>query len=378
MQNLPKHTQALLALSCVLASILISGRPLPVVKAAESSGMLDTTFGTGGKVTTDFAGFTDQAFSVAVQPDRKIVTAGAAGSDFGLARYNSDGTLDTTFGTGGKVVTDFAGGYDEAHSVAVQRDGKIVVVGSATIIGTGLDFALARYNSDGTLDTSFGTSGKVTTDYFAGSLDVAFSVAVQRDGKIVAAGVTAPALDFALARYNSDGTLDTSFGTGGKVTTDFASGSDEARSVAVQQNGKIVAAGTAFIGVTSFDFALARYNSDGTLDTCFGTGGKVTTDFAGSFFEQARSVAVQNNGKIVAAGTALFSVTGSDFALARYNRDGTLDTSFGTGGKVTTDFTGSFDEANSIAVQQDGKIVAAGIATDSFSGAFDFALARYE
>jgi uncharacterized delta-60 repeat protein len=157
MQNPSKLTRTLLVLAIVLVSTLISGRPLRVVRAAESSGTLDASFGTGGKVTTDFAGLDDSAISVAVEPNGKIVVAGdtftGTDSDFALARYNRDGTLDTSFGTGGKLTTDFAGSDDFAASVAVEPNGKIVVAG-VIFTGAGPDFALARYNRDGTLDAS--------------------------------------------------------------------------------------------------------------------------------------------------------------------------------------------------------------------------------
>src|SRR5215472_16863891 len=225
---------------------------------------LDPTFGTGGRVTTDFGGTGAAARTVAVQADGKILTAGVAAStgvaDFALARYNSDGTLDVSFGTGGQVTTDFAGANDQAESVSVQPDGRIVAAGAAgPYINRGFDFALARYNSNGTLDTSFGTSGKVTTD-FASANDVPSepsAVALQRDGKIVVMGETlvGGVYDFALARYDSNGTLDTSFGTSGKVTTDFAGGNDLPFSIAVQPDGNIVVAGGVTINGRS-DFAL--------------------------------------------------------------------------------------------------------------------------
>jgi len=211
-----------------------------------------------------------------------------------------------------------AGGFSfaQAYSLALQLDGKLVLAGQAFISG-GNDFALARYNSNGTLDTSFGTGGKVTTN-FTSPNDAAFSVAVQSDGKIVAAGGTILSRggDFALARYDSNGMLDTSFGTGGKVTTDIAGPSDSVNSIAVQLNGKIVAAGRTFIN-GDFHSALARYNSDGTLDADFGRGGKVTAIFGGSE-EGVSSVVVQPDEKIVVAGGAALN-GGSDFALARYN-----------------------------------------------------------
>uniref|UniRef100_A0AAU2K1G8 Calcium-binding protein n=1 Tax=Streptomyces sp. NBC_00049 TaxID=2903617 RepID=A0AAU2K1G8_9ACTN len=322
--------------------------------AQAASGDLDTSFDTDGKVTTDFGGAFDRAAGVAVQPDGKIVTAGIGGSggDFALTRYNTDGTLDTSFDTDGKVTTDFIGAFDQAFDLVLQADGKIVAAG-----GSGGDFTLARYNADGSLDTSFDTDGKVTTDV-TGSVDQAFSVALQADGKIVAAGRGDS--DFGLARYNADGSLDTSFDTDGKVTTDFTGSFDQAFSVAVQADGKIVAAGRG-----DSDFGLARYNADGSLDTSFDTDGKVTTDFTGGA-DQAFSVALQADGKIVAAGGR-----SGDFALARYNADGSLDTSFDTDGQLTTDFTDPNDLASAVVVQPDGRIVAAGQSDR------DFALARY-
>jgi uncharacterized delta-60 repeat protein len=344
--------------------------------AAAPPGDLDPTFDGDGRVTTDFAGDFDLANAVAIQGDGKIVAAGdtfvsGSGDDFALARYNTDGSLDTTFDGDGKVTTDFAGGFDAAFGVAIQGDGKIVAAGVAVVSGTG-DFALARYNTDGSLDTSFDGDGKVTTA-FGSSTDEAFAVAIQGDGKIVAAGgaVLFGGTDFALARYNTDGSLDTGFDGDGKVTTDFAGITTEARAVAIQGDGKIVAAGTAFI--SGGDFALARYNTDGSLDITFDGDGKVTTDFAGST-DQAFGVAIQGDGKIVAAGCV--SCSGSDdFALARYNTDGSLDITFDGDGRVTTDFAGSTDQARAVAIQVNGKIVAAGIAL--VSGTFDFALARY-
>jgi uncharacterized delta-60 repeat protein len=373
----------MLALAMVLAPTLIYGQT--------QSGTLDTSFGTAGKVTTDFAGSGDGAAAVAVQPDGKIVVAGAAtingGADFALARYTSSGALDTTFGRGGKVTTDFGGIYEGATSVAVQRDGKIVVAGGS-VVGLFNEFALARYNINGTLDSSFGTGGKVLTAFRCTTASIcgngaisaqAYSVAVQPDGRIVAAGQANidGGYDFALARYNSNGALDAGFGRGGEVTTDFglltqgfsfAQGS----SLAIQPDGKLVLAGQALIN-GSYDFALARYNSNGTLDTSFSTGGRVTTSFGGPN-NAAFSVAVQRDGKLVAAGITTLS-KGGDFALARYNSNGSLDTSFGAGGKVTTDIAGPSDLVNSIAVQLDGKIVAAG--RIFINGDYHSALARY-
>jgi uncharacterized delta-60 repeat protein/uncharacterized repeat protein (TIGR01451 family) len=330
-----------------------------------ADGSLDATFGSGGKVTTDFGGF-DAASAAVIQTDGRIVAAGRSGSgDFALARYNADGSLDPTFGSGGKVTTDF-GGFDAAFGVARQADGKIVAAGQG---GAGGGFALARYNPDGSLDPSFGSGGEVTT-HFTSGVEVVIAVAIQLDGKIVAVGQTFAGgfQQFALARYNADGSLDSGFGSGGIVATNFGFDSAFGGALAIQSDGKIVAAGRA-----GTDFLLARYNGDGTLDATFGSGGVVTTDFGGALFDAAFGVALQSNGKIVAAGSAISGFPSSaDFALARYNADGSLDASFGSGGKVTTDF-GGFDVASGVALQADGKIVAAG----QGGAGSDFALARY-
>jgi uncharacterized delta-60 repeat protein len=360
----------LLSVGVLLAWQLAAAAP-----AYAKAGDLDRTFGVGGKVTTDFSGFEDNANGVVIQPDGKLVAAGAAGPgtsrDFALARYFPDGTLDPSFGTGGKVTTDFFGFTDSAQALVRQPDGKLVAAGAAFTFTTfNFEFALARYNSDGTLDPGFGTGGMVTTDLTGGE-DVAFALVLQPDGKLVAAGGRAG--DFALARYNPDGTLDPGFGSGGVVMTDFAGGIDEVQGLTIQPDGKLVTAGVAATAAGD-DFALARYLPDGSLDASFGTGGKVTTDFTGNL-DTAFVVTVQPDGRLVAAGEA-GTVAAPDFGLARYQPDGTLDASFGTGGKVTTDFAGGDDKVFALAVRPRGKLVAAGRA---FTGASeDYALARYE
>jgi uncharacterized delta-60 repeat protein len=347
-----------------------------------SNGSLDTTFDGDGKVTTDFGGGDDHAYSISIQSDGKIVVAGESynGSkrfDFALARYNSNGSLDTTFDGDGKVTTDFDGGDDGAYSVAIQSDGKIVVAGKRYKVVGGDDFALTRYNSNGSLDTTFDADGKVTTAV-GSSNDYARSIAIQSDGKIVVAGnsLNGSRSDFALTRYNSNGSLDTTFDGDGKVTTDFGGGDDHAYSVAIQSDGKIVVAGFSGIGTIDFkDFALTRYNSNGSLDTTFDGDGKVTTDFGRNLEDHAYSVTIQRDGKIVVAGMSEHVRGGYDFALARYNANGSLDTSFDGDGTVTTTIGihnfGQNYGAFSVAIQSDGKIVVAG------DGPFDFALTRY-
>jgi uncharacterized delta-60 repeat protein len=372
-----RSPRTLRAVARLLPVVVVLAWQLALAAPAHAkAGDLDRSFGTGGKVTTDFAGDQDTARALVVQ-GTKLVAAGSGTAvpgglgAFALARYNPDGTLDTTFGTGGKVTTDFPGGGD-ANALAVQADGKLVAAGSTEFFA--VDFAVARYNPDGSLDTSFGTGGQVVTD--VDGTDRASALALQ-GGKLVAGGLSFSATagtngDFGLVRYNPDGTLDTSFGAGGKVTTDFVGFTDWAFALAVQ-GGKLVAAGRAgFEG--NDDFGLVRYNADGSLDPSFGAGGKVTTDFAraGGSFDEARALVVQGS-KLVAAGNVgpFF-----DFGLARYKADGTLDRSFGSGGKVTTNFAGQTDEAFGLAVQADGRLVAAGFMLSEF-GEMDFALARY-
>jgi uncharacterized delta-60 repeat protein/uncharacterized repeat protein (TIGR01451 family) len=339
-----------------------------------ADGSLDTTFSGDGKVTTDFDGGLDFGYAVAIQGDGKIVVAGyadvSANRDFALARYNTDGSLDTTFDADGLVTTDFAGSSDLAWGMAIQEDGRIVAAGLAIISGAG-DFALARYNTDGSLDATFDGDGKVTTDFDGGSSELAYAVAIQGDGQIVAAGVAviSGTNDFALARYNADGSLDATFDADGKVTTDFNVGLDQSSTVAIQGDGRIVAAGRAEVS-GPLDFALARYNTDGSLDATFDADGKVTTDFDADN-DLAYGVALQGDGNVVAVGRAVVSEN-RNFGLSRYNTDGSLDTTFSGDGKVTTDFAGRFAQAYAAAIQGDGKILAAG-----FAGS-DFALARYQ
>ncbi len=326
-----------------------------------TDGTLDRTFGIRGKVRTDLGGRGDRVAALALQTDGKIVATGTNihHANFATARYNANGTLDETFGAGGKVSTNF-GRFDVANALAIQPDGKIVVAGYAAVDNTDVGFALVRYDPNGTLDSSFGASGRVFTVFPDGGSEVE-AVSILPDGKIIAAGFSSTPSDFggafALARYTADGTLDPSFGVGGIVTTTFAGQDTFGYALAVQPDGKVVVSGRAGI-LFDPDFALARYNVDGTLDDSFGEGGKVTTDFAGQR-DIAFATVLQADGRIVAAGRSGTGAT-TDFALARYNPDGTLDTSFGTGGKVTTDFAGQLDVAYACVLQTDERIVAVG------------------
>jgi len=412
----------------LVAGLLVGLTPLPALAAA---GDLDITFSGDGKLTTSVSGGNDGAGGVALQADGKIVVAGGAdtlGGAFALVRYNADGSLDTSFDGDGIVITDFTAGVDSASAgLVIQPDGKIVAAGHAG----GADFALARYNTNGSLDTAGfgGGTGKVTTD-FGGGPDVAFGVALQADGKIVLVGrsgggwavaryttsgaldtggfgagtgmvthdwnpapgtpeaaqdvvvqpdgrivaggetiTVSPLSDFRLARFNADGTLDTAgFGAGtGTVTTDLGNGGEGVRGLLLQPDGRLVA-----IGFSGQDVGLARYNTDGTLDSAgFGGGaGKITHDFGGQDFPS--DGALQANGKIVAS-----AFSGGGFAVIRFRSDGSVDSSFGTGGRVVTPF-GMADQGFDATVQPDGRIVAFGTSDPTTSGsARDLAVARY-
>jgi len=304
--------------------------------------------------------------------------------NFKVARYNPNGSLDTSFGDGGIVTTIFpAGSY--ASDVALQSDGKIIAAGTVFvdfIIGesSDTDFALARYNPDGTPDATFGSNGQVTTD-FLGFEDDAFSILIQPDGKIVAVGSAndpATFYDFAAARYLSNGAIDTTFGVAGKVRTDFGDQNfDRARSAALQPDGRIVAAGFAIShGGGVQNFAVARYTSNGVLDTTFSRDGRTQIDF-GTCCQSATKVLLQSDGKIIAVGGASGESSDDDFLLARLSPRGTLDNTFGIGGEVRTSFGDLNGGANGAALQSDGKIVAVGFQA-TFSNQFaNFALARY-
>ncbi|MCP4349188.1 MAG: hypothetical protein GY795_27220 [Desulfobacterales bacterium] len=338
-----------------------------------TDGDLDTSFNIDGLVTTPFRSGDDSIYSIAIQPDEKIIVAGESNDifsnkDFALARYTNDGFLDSSFGTDGKITADF-GGDEFGRVVALQSDGKIVVAGYSETTG---HIALARYTSNGSPDSTFGTDGKVTTDF--GSFNAILAADIRADGKIVLAGGShnGSNFDIEVIQYNTDGSLDTGFGTGGKITTRIGSGDDIGAGLIIQPDGKIVVTGFSYNGSDN-DFAVVRYLSDGTLDTGFGTGGIVTTPIR-SGDDTGLVGTIQPDGKIVVAG---YSHNGSsnDFAVVRYNSDGTLDTNFGNGGIVTT-LIGSGEDYGCIPrIQSDGKIIVTG---DTYNGSdYDIAVIRY-
>ena len=342
-----------------------------------ASGALDTSFNATGTVITAIGSSNDTAYALGLQPDGKLVVAGrcingGSNADFCLARYLASGALDTSFNTTGKVITGIGFFNDTARALALQPDGKIVVAGHCTN-GSNNDFCLARYLPSGALDTSFNTNGKVITA-MGTSDDIATALALQPDGKIVTAGYcfNGSSEDFCLARYLPSGALDTSFNSTGKVFTAMGFDDDYATALALQPDGKIVAAGICG-GIFDNDFCIARYLPSGALDMSFNSIGRAITPI-GSSSDYAYALALQPDGKIVVAGYCYDGAT--DFCVARYVASGALDTNFNGTGKAVTGIGSSTDDAYALALQPDGKIVVAG---ECLSGANKvFCLARYQ
>jgi uncharacterized delta-60 repeat protein len=352
-----------------------------------ADGSVDRSFGVDGKVTTDMGSGLrqEEALAVAIQSDGKIVVAGHTAIDatppardpsptFAIARYNSDGSLDTTFGTGGRVSNNVNG---RAFAVAIQPDGKIVLAGEFAFESTNgsdfSDFTVARFLADGRLDTTFGptASGQVAVDL--GGTNSAHHIALQPDGAIVVSGKpegSTPGFDRTdIARFNANGSLDASFGVGGKLTL---AGVDVGQGLVRQADGKLVLVGTIVettAPITS-RFALMRRNADGSPDASFGTAGTATTALSEN--ASAGGIALQVDGKLVVVGTRAFSVN-TNFVVARYNGNGSLDTGFGNAGVLSIDFFGFDDTGESVLMQPDGKIVVGGKARNVVDG---YGLAR--
>jgi uncharacterized delta-60 repeat protein len=327
----------------------------------DANGNLDPGFGTGGIATTPLGGNDDKARDAALLPDGGFVAVGQADPaglgnvDFGVVRYTADGHPDPGFNSTGVETTDIAGRGDVANAVAVQADGKIVVVGEAETIPSFFDFAVVRYNPNGTLDQSFGGDGIVTTD-LGSEFDDATAVAIQPDGKIVVAGDTEQ--NVALARYLPDGQLDPTFNAGGTVVSNI--GTNEANGVAITPGGTILIAGTRVGPTGNRDPYVASYGPSGKLNLGFGNFGVAQADVSGGE-DYGNDLALDANGNIVVVGSASSATTVSDMALVRFKPDGTLDTI------LTTDFHGTGDFGNALAIDPQGRIVAAGSSGDQFA-----------
>jgi uncharacterized delta-60 repeat protein len=330
---------------------------------------LDATFAGTGKTLISFGAGESAAYAVAIQPDGRIVVAGVTnngGSGLALARLNTDGSLDLSFGVNGKITTP---GMNNASAVAIQSDGKIVAAGGDN------GFELARYNTNGSLDSSFGANG--IAEAFGTAEGTAQAIGIQPDGDIIVAGYAASVSGSAsaLARFNTNGTLDTSFGRGGEVLTTIEDGS-EANGMGIQPDGKIVAGGYAGIldedlTVTALDFAAARYLANGALDLSFGSLGRTTINVGGDSLDAAHATAVQPDGKVILAGVAglgeLPPYASSFVVLARFNTNGSPDTTFGNDGTVVAEIGTYSDEALSLVLQSNGKFLIAGASEDIYN-----------
>jgi uncharacterized delta-60 repeat protein len=356
-----------------------------------TDGSVDPSFGIGGKTAGNLGGLRladEEVHSLAMQSDGKLIVAGrgtglvngAINDEFALARYEANGQLDASFGVGGKVFSSFNNGRSSfLRALVIQADGKLVAVGSTPRTSNDYNFAIARFLADGSLDASFGSGGTVVTDFSQRNNDnSAEAIAIQADGKLVIAGWnqlggSGSNIAPALARYNVDGSIDATFGTGGQVSnTSLIDNYGGPAAVAIQADGKIVLSKDVDTGFG--DFALSRYNANGSPDTSFGINGVVSTDLSGGNQDRSITMLIQADGRVIVGGSSQ-GPNSSLFALARYQSDGSLDTTFGSGGKVLTDFGLSFAICNALAVQSDGKIVAVGGASDG--GTAYSAVARY-
>jgi uncharacterized delta-60 repeat protein len=339
-----------------------------------ADGTLDGSFSTDGVARANFGdipvfgGSYDFARAVIQQTDGKLVLAGTTAQifdtdDIALARFNADGTLDSTFGDGGLARLDIGSTNDIAFSLIQQDDDKLVIAGAA-ISGGFYRQVFARFNANGTLDTTFGTGGTTLTNFGEGSGSWANDIAQQPDGKLVAIGQVSElaSRDFSIVRLSENGVLDPLFDGDGILAIDFDGNEDVATTVALQADDAIVAAGFTTSAEGRVSAALLRVNADGSPDNSFGIAGKAVIDMGGQSL--LNSIAVQADGRLIATGTRFGADGGQDMILARFNSDGALDTSYGIDGVATADFgTGSFapfSEGIAMVQQADGKYVAAG------------------
>ena len=350
-----------------LSLIIVFSQILPA-----QPGSLDNSFGNEGIVIAPLSSSDEFGYSVAIQPDNKIILAGHRETnnvkDFAIVRYNPDGSMDNNFGNGGLVIFDGGTDSDKAISVIIQDDGKILIGGSVYHHLTTLDdYAMARFNADGTPDNTFGTGGLVTTD-INGEWDNAYAMAIQNDGKILLAGEAymGGKRNVGIVRYNPDGSCDCSFGSGGFAILSIGSVIDRTRAIALQADGKILAGGWMNNGLDDQLF-LTRFNTDGSTDNTFGNNGVATLDIGGND-DRCWVVNVLTDGKILVGGQS--GTSGNyDYLLVKYLPDGTLDNTFGSNGIALNNF-GPNDYVSDMVVQTDGKILTAG-------GAFSFELVRF-
>jgi len=368
--------------------------------ALAQQGQLDTSFSASGKLVIPFnliSDGVDRAYDIAVQPDGMIVAVGAAetlgGTAFAVVRFGPDGTLDPTFGLGGRMTVSFGFGnpqVDFATAVALHPDGAIYLAGPVTDADGDMEVGVARLDSSGSLDADFGVGGKAIVPFDLGEIDgdLFWDMALQTNGKVLVAGevhTLSPNVDFGVARLTSSGDPDLTFGSNGLRVVFFDEGGsngDFARAVAIQPDGKIILAGTVEVGAGTADIGVVRLNSNSTNDSTFGTSGKllIAFDGGGEDVDIGTDVALQKDGKIVVVGAAEAANSTMDFAIARINSDGTLDATFDGDGKTTVayDLGGDWEDwVYAVAINPDGKIVVGG-QVDGPNGDRDFGIARLD
>lgn len=347
-----------------LAAVVALAVPATIAARTLAAGDLDTTFDSDGKVTADFGTFDDAGQAVAIDPDGKIVVAGFVSTggnrDFAVMRFTTSGALDTTWDGDGLARTPIGGGQDAALAVGIQSDGKVVAAGYAET----RKVAIVRYNTDGSLDTTFDGDGIVT--FLHEGQTRAYDLGFQSDGKIIVGGraIGSNGIKFFAARLNTDGTLDTSFGLNGKTSFNVGERPSNAFGLAIDGSDRIVLAGRGIGFHTGFDFAVARLDADGALDTTFDTDGRVLIDMTGERRNDEGSDVVIQSGKIVVGGSSFNKLGRWDFAAARLNDDGSLDTTFGGSGTGKIIFpvgaSNATDVATAMALQATGKVILVG------------------
>ena len=349
-----------------LNTLLCASTLLATAAHAQLSGELDLTFSSDGIATCDFpSNYDDRGLCMVVQPDGKILMGGGShqgnGVKFALARFNPDGSLDASFGSGGRVATQVGSppSLDEAfYALALQPDGKIVAVGRS-YAGNGYLAAVHRYNANGTLDATFSGDGKQMDNLGAGNDDAYYSVAIQDDGGIVVGGVAKASAEYdaVVARYTPSGALDASFSGDGFATLDIGGVDNRANAMVLQPDGKVVIAGQTGNAAVDSDFLLARFTTSGTLDAGFGTNGTVISAFS-TGTDWAYALVRQPDGKLIAGGLVTNGVA-ANIGLARYDADGMPDDDFGSNGLTFYNYSNAC-YARALALMPDGRIAVAG------------------
>lgn len=355
---------------------------IPCMIRFDNNGVLDKTFGVDGIIFATWSAGSNPAMgSVKIVQDNKILLGTSIykspNTSFILARYDSSGSPDLTFGNTGHIITSFGKFSSHCNTIAIQADGQIIAAGeinNSEVVNDDYNFALVRYSENGAIDSTFGSNGIVTT-VIGSHLSSPKSIAIQPDKKIIVAGEVWDDIfsDFVIVRYNSDGSLDTGFGNGGIVHTRISETYDFARSVVIQPDGKILVAGSSQSSLSNYDFTIVRYNTDGSLDSTFGVNGIVITDIGQDL---GNEIVLLPDGKIILAGSSA-TYASSGFAVLRFNSDGTLDKSFGDNGLILNLFDLFHDsEGTCLALKNDGEIIVGGHINHGSPYYFDFATLR--